>query len=765
MKKKKVALLSLAVIAGLSLASCSKDPVESSTTDNFDWTEAEGKGLDIAVNYSGKQGITLRQASFQNIVENVNYVQGNLLPTWKAFAQKMNTEIRDASSYSASTDNEYYTKIDASNYVSETDQSKLIDLFYNSTSNINKMGQAGKAVNLLDHLDKMPNFKKFLEENPSIKAAMMKGNAIYYTPYFDGYNAIERMFVMDTNMVKLVLDGENKDTNLKSGKDAAANTLQATKYTPFMNPDYNYPDATTKVTISKNAKTSEITIKRTTNIIKQQNELLANGATGKQLADQFKAYLDVAFEGLIGAGKTYENYSDIFVSESAAYNADELVALMRLVKASPKTITGDENTEIEIMVPRGVANNRVDNIADLLQIWGIQGMTSEYEMLYFDANGKLNDAASTPQTYEGLQLLSALYDEGLILKDFWDKSSTLGSTGYLNKYFGKTADNGGYGFMLYDYSASTGAVNTVENGIGTANDKRVGEFKDTSVTGVMPVLPPLSYWGVTTEWNHDQALTNHTGKKLLRYAEENRALKSTSWCIPTTSDNIDLACKLMDYLLSEEGTRINDFGPSNYWEAELGTYAGAPTPIMNSKMKEMIAASGTDFWSYMRGYIGATHGVGYVRSASINYQATNKYAQIGTVNIENAIASGAVTLALVDKYMNNDGTTKYTWDTTVPTAGYGSVGDKASQYDAVTSFWSSDKCAATPIGWVKVVIDPYGTYTNTTTSTIGKGQISQTDYSYKDVQDQISARKTVYLYEVVRGLDRNLIPDYAKPAA
>ena len=754
MKKKQLALLSLAVVAGLSLTSCKKDkPTEKAS------------GLDIAVNYSGKQGITLRAASFKNLVENVNYVQGDLLPTWKEFAKKLDTEIRDASAYSASSDKEYYTKIDASNYVSETDPSQKIDLFYNATSNINTMGQAGKAVNLLDHLDKMPNFKKFLEDNPSIKAAMMKGNAIYYTPYFDGYNAIERMFVMDTNMVKAVLDGESKDTKLKSGTGAAANTLQAAKYTPFMNPDYNYPDATTKVKVSKDAKTTEITIKQTTNIIKQQNASLAAGATGKELADQFKAYLDAAFEGQIGKGKTFENYSDIFVSESAAYNADELVALMRLVKANPATITGDENAEIEVMVPRGVANNRVDNIADLLQIWGIQGMTSEYEMLYFDANGKLNDAASTPQTYEALQSLSALYDEGLILNNFWDKNSTLGSTGYLNKYFGKTADNGGYGFMLYDYSASTGAVNTIDNGIGTADNKRVGEFKDTSVTGVMPVLPPLSYWGVTTEWKHDQALRDHTGKKLLRYAEENRALKSTSWCIPTTSDNIDKACALMDYLLSEEGTRINDFGPSEYWEAELGTYAGQPTPLMNAKMKEMIAASGTDFWSYMRGYIGSTHGIGYVRSASINYQATNKYAQIGTVNIENAIASGAVTLALVDKYKNADNTTKYTWDTTVPTAGYGSVGDKASQYDAVTSFWSSDKCAQTAIGWVKVVIDPAGTYTKDTQTAIGKGLTSQKDYSYKDVQDQISARQTIYLYEVVRGLNAKLIPDYAKPAA
>lgn len=789
MKKRKLALLGLAAVATLSLASCGGDdekttskpsdkpsattpgttPSTSKPTSTGQSTvervsdiivdyQQDSKGLDIALNYQAKQGITLLQNSFENKVENTTYTKGMLLPTWTEFGKILKTEIREASAYSAKNDNEYYTLMQSKNFKSETDTNQEIDLFYNSTGNIIKMGAAGEAVNLLDYIEYMPNFEQFLEKNPSIKSALLKDGKIYYTPYFDGYNAIERMLVMDVNMVAAVLDDANADfdTNTTNGgANPSANVVQAGNYEPFIHPTKNYA-ADTKVSVSKDAKLSEITIKQTDNIIVKQNELLDKGCTGKELALQLQDYLTKAFGHEVGADKTYSKLSDIYTSESAAYNADELIALMRVIKANPGLITKDKDAEIEMLVPRGATNNRVDNVADFMSIWGIQGLDAEYEMMYFDNNGKLNDGASTVQSYEAVQLLSAIYNEGLILSDFWNSAHPVsGGTGFLNKYFGKTSHDGGYGFMLYDYSASTGAVNSIDSGIGTDDSKRVGVFANTSVTGVMPVLPPLTYWATGSEWDVDQALLNHEGKELVRYAESNRALKNNSWCIPTNSDNKEKAAQLMDYLLTTKGSQINDFGPNAYWAAEMGSYAGKETPILSDKMKEMIAASGTDFWSYMRGYIGSTHGIGYVRSASINYQATNKWAQIGTLNIENAISSGAVVLAMVDKYST------YTYDTSVPTAGYGNP-DKPESYDAITSFWASDKSAATPAGWVSIVIAPYGSITNTSTASIGIAKISGEDYSLADVYAQIKARREVYLYQKVRGIDRTLIPDYAK---
>ena len=92
---------------------------------------------------------------------------------------------------------------------------------------------------------------------------------------------------------------------------------------------------------------------------------------------------------------------------------------MRVVKANPELLTGDATAEIEIMVPRQAANNRVENIADFMEAFGIMGLDAETEMLYYGPDGKIHDAASTKATYQALDCLNALYAEGLLLNQFY----------------------------------------------------------------------------------------------------------------------------------------------------------------------------------------------------------------------------------------------------------------------------------------------------------------------------------------------------------
>lgn len=790
MKKKTVALCGIAALAGLSLASCNgnknlaggeKPAITISTTHNY--TEApadevydtDGGRLDIHISYKGSEGITYRKDnSLTNAVDNVTYGKGDLLPVWETFAKKTRTTIHEACGYTTTDNQKTYDAVAANNFVSEVDGSQKIDLLHTTTKNINNLGTSGGAVNLLEHLDDMPNFEKFLEKNPTIKKQLLKGDKIFYTPYFDGYNDIERMFIMDSQVAADVLDASDFtsfDQTINGGANPAANVVQSATYTPFMDAKYNYADKT-EVQVLVGEEVQTIELKKVKNIIVRQNELLAEGCTGAQLAEQFRTYLNEVFGKYIGEGNIFESYSDIFCSESAAYNADELIALMRVVKANPGVITKDATAEVETFFPRGNANNRVDNIADFMQIWGIQGFTSEKEMLYFDANGKLNDAATTPQTYEALQKLSQIYDEGLIVDEFWYKPTNSSGNYFLDKYFKKTADESGYGLLMYDYAASQCVANDIADGVGTKPSARKIQVEQF---GIKPILPPLTYWNVQEDSTHDVKLTDFSNKTLMRYAEENRSLKDGSWCVPTTSDNVDGALRLMDYLFSPRGAMIQDFGPEAYWQQPntangdtvVGKYdadkvyvctdivQGQLTPVIATPVKAMLANSSFDFWTFMRAVIGNTHGIGCERSKGLDVQATNAYGAIGLSALKGAIAKGVVNLALVDKDL-----TKTTWDTTVPTAGYDSIAEAvANTYECLTEFWASTKCGATATGWVAVVAAKAGT--DMTNEVVGTATIAG-EYTYGKVLEQMEIKNKSYLFTMSNSLGEAFVPDYAK---
>ena len=810
MKKRNFALCGLAIVAGLSIAGCNKDDSnnnggkvnsnahifqEAPADEKYD---TDGGTVRIHLNYNGAQGITYRGdagTTFNNAVDGINYSVGDLLPTWKTFAQKTRTTIKEASEYNGTKDNDSYKAVNTNEFKSDVEKDHYIDLFYNSTSNIQKMVQASKAVDLTSYINagKMPNYKKYLDANPAVKEEVTYNGGIYFTPYFDSYNDVERNLVMDTTIVKTLLNDKNaafdNEATKKNGKNGASNLITDVKYQPFINSDYNYA-ADTKVNVSVNGAVKEITIKKTTNIIKQQNELLEQGCTGKQLAEQFIDYLDAAFGDNIGKGKIFENRSDIFTEEQAAYNVDELVALMRVVKANPGLITGDPSKEVETLFPRGQNASRVQNILQFGQIWGVQGLVSEKDFLYYLQDGTVNDARTTAASFELLDILANLYSEGLILTDFYYLDGKADSNRYLNKYFKKSVSDYSFGLLEYDYNATQCVANDLYDGIGTLSGDSEGARGEKgykgSVTGIKPILPPLSYWATSKDYKYNQSLFNHTNKTLIRHYDENRSIKGNSWCIPSSAENKDGAVRIMDYIFSEMGQFIQDFGPEAYWAkpnfdkgdklAEGLTYdenktyiatdggAGLPAPIISTKQKVMIADSNLDFWTYMRACMGSTHGIGNVRTGAIQVQATNYYGQIGYSALERAFANGVVDLSLVDKDGDHN-TGTVTWNTSVPVNNYNGLPDseKAKEYDAVVSFWSNAKLTNTPKGWVYAVIN--GGWTGLASDTgFGKcDNASSREYTKADVIAEQAILNNNYLKAVSESLNSSYNSTKFKP--
>lgn len=710
MKKKTIGALAFAAVAALSLVSCDSD---SSTT-----AKSYYGNVNVFLNYNGANGVTFQEAeAWTSSIDGLTYTQGTLLPTWKAFANNLNLSITDVADYSTSTDAKTYEAVQGRSF--KTVDGAGIDLFYNTTSNINKMGAAGNAVDLYQEIlaGNMPNFAQYLSDNPEVLDMISVDDSdgnhhIYYTPYFDGYQSVERMFIMDTEMVTRLLDsatGAGDSDNALDGTNGSTR-LGTAQYQPFIDDNYNYPDAETTISVVNAAGdgTTTITVNQTTNIIKQQNEVLTEGSTtkGSELLDQFKTYLKAAY------GDSYTKLSDIFVGQQACYNADDLIALMRVVRANPKTASGiDTITEIETLFPRGQAANRIENIYDFAQIWGLQGLDGESGNFFFDATGKLNNLNSMNEAYDALTYLHQLYAEGLIESSFYEVPSSADKTAGVTNYWSNTTTSTSTvgGFMLYDYCASTTVGNDKDSlGLGTSVSDREGVYANVSRKGIRPVINPVTYWQTTGEADPNKSIDDHTNETLMRYAESNRALKNTSWCIPTTAENKTGALKLMDYMFTAEGLRIQDFGPSEYQGSTSATLVtGELVPTLGDDLVKEYLDSGLDFWSFMRQYIGSTNGIGHVREDSLNLQATNSYAQTGQTYLDNAIKTGVVLLATckTSEYYSTFGTCVPTsWDVSIDSS-------KATEYQNLTNFWNASGKGNS--NWRKVVVEGTGTDNST----------------------------------------------------
>ena len=752
----------------------------------------DGGQVDVYINYSATSGVSRaeNQPTVSDPITNAQMAPGVMLPTWKAFQSYTNTTIIDATTYAKSKDDEVWKSVVSSNFKSETDTTRTIDIVYNTTSNFGI--STDKLLALDDYINtgRMPNFKAYLDKNPDVKKMLQKSGKIYYTPYFDGQDDIERSFIMDTTIASKVLDATAgwDTTTTNGGSNPSANVVQGAFYQPFMNAEYNYADSV-KVKVLRNSEAVEVTVAKTANIIKQQNELLTKGCTGQELAQQFISYINTAYKDLFDKGY-YKYPSDLFASESAAYNTDDLIALMRVVKANPGLISGNAEAEITTFFPRAASNNRIDNMYDLAQIWGVQGVDGENGNFYIGGDGKVHALETTQASYDALEYLSQIYDEGLILKDFYtDANNPKGNgTGFLDKFYKKTLADSAYGFMMYDYSAATCAANDISSGIGTkATSRKNGFDNGYECQGITAILAPLTYWATGSEWKPEDAITSRTGKTLTRYYESNRALKGNSWAIPANSDNPDGAIRLMDVMFSDLGQMVNNYGPVEYWAKPDTTkgdtvanydankiyvsddlVAGELAPILSSQVKASIAGQSGDFWSYSRGYLGATHGVGNVRPKGVNLQATNAYAQGGIANIQSAFTVGGsvagdgtvLKLATISKVKSN-GETVYTWNTSVPSGFTKSWTDNDNEYSAITGFWAADKLNNNT-GWVNAVTR--GHNVAIANVKVFDAQKNESNFNAVKTQMDVFNKKALYTYAFSVANDNTYVPSYALTA-
>ncbi|MDE7161278.1 MAG: hypothetical protein K2N65_00815 [Anaeroplasmataceae bacterium] len=638
MKKKTLLGVAACGLLAVSLASC------GGKKDNYVAPDLEGATIDVYMNYKGTMGPTFtglvsKFSTYTNPVDGKTYNKGDLLPVWNQLQEDLKCTIHDSAwdvdQYTSTDDATQKTMLN-----SYADFNKL-DIVMMNNANANDFASNGKLLNLVNYLKYMPNYSKFLDENPSVKNEMTNTDGqMYMIPYFDGINSPEHLFILNTELVEALLDEEstaNFDTT--AAKD--------TKYSPFITTASDY-----KVNYSDGGKLKELTVKGAKNPVQAQNELTTKN--GKTFADALRTYIDEAYMG----SKIYTKRSEVFTSEKACYNTDDLIALLRVAVNNTEFLRGKFQFagKVEGFIPREGSNSRIDSVLWLSQIWGVQGIRgmAEKDALYYDKDGKLQDGRVNPAAYDALTKLHQLYEEGLIIEGFQAGNKAKYNSQYLT---GKS----GAALLMFDYNATQTVNNKVdENGVGTA---------DSKFNKVMPVLPPLSKW--------DNGETKYA---LTRYLESSRANKGSGTVIPAhenDQENIN-ACKFADYFFSTEGALLQDYGPAAYRDGTF-TVGDQTFPAYSKAVIAEVNKSGLGWNDYCRMALGATQGIGHVRTDGVELQFTHVSGRVGANNVSLAVASGAVVSATSNR--------KAGFAAAVP-AQWSSNPQDASAIQVLTDFWS-----------------------------------------------------------------------------
>ncbi len=579
---------------------------------------AEGTVLRMATGYNNaKTGLTFSADVAKDgitLADGITYNAGDLKPTWVEIEKKLGFKIED----------KYQGNGDAKEFQYWKDRLNEVDMVSINSASANEFGEAGSLVNLAEYLDKMPNVKAYLEKNPIVRLSIT-GNtstgAIYFSPYFDGVNDIERMPLMRADWVAKLLDGEGEFTAEKSNMTAAP------AYTPYMpttgsvTVDVVTLDGTAVEQVTKNYDAAG-------NIVAKMNE--KGSMSGVDAVNMLRAYIDTAYNGYYGTTR-----SNLFVGQNAAWDVDELVALLRCVVANPQTLNGTDM--VQGLFSREDDNNqrRVDMFRFAGTLFGVRGLESRQDYLYVGTDGKLHDARQEAATYEAMAKMNTMAQEGLISKAFIDMSKESSST-YLENDLG---------FMHYDYNQTQTILNNTKLQEG-----------EKYIASMVPVA----------RWFDG---TNEEGV-FMRFTESWRSVKTGAWAISKpgvegNADKLNAALSLIDYAYSEEGMILMSYGPDAFIKTNAdGSYVtfnfnGEQMPVIaDATFAELWEKASGNYTNYARQYLGST--LSFVKSQAFEYQCTSEIGKEGAGHISNAIALGTIKhpeLALAEN----------PWYTSVPT--------------------------------------------------------------------------------------------------
>ena len=612
-KLNKLFALLLVVVMAVTM-------VSFAVADEDELAFAPGTVLRMATGYnSAKTGLFYDAETAGDgitLADGVTYHTGDLKPTWVAVQDRLGMVF----------ENKYQGNGSSKEFAYWKDQLDQVDMISGTASLLSEYGEKGVIVNIADYLDMMPNFSAYLEANPIVMLSItgnVETGAIYFSPYFDGVNDIEKMPLMRVDFAEKLLNGEGPFTAEQCKE------LMPYVYTPYMPTEGKIEievvtaDGTGVETITKDYDAAG-------NIIDKMNA--AGPMDGVTAVNMLRDYIDVAYGGYYGT-----NRADLFIGQNAAWDADELVALLRCVVANPWTLNGTDTIYGIFSREENSASRRPDVWRFALNMFGVRGAESRQDYLYIDYDGTLHDARQEVATYEAIERMNQMAQEGLVSQAFIE-GQAVKSENYMENDLG---------FVSYDYNQTQ----TILNKSKLQNEE--GE-KYTAI------MVPVARW-------YDG--TNEEGV-YMRFTESWRSVKTDGWGISVAGINGDqdklYAClKLIDYAYSEEGQILMSYGPDAFIKTnEDGSYVtftfnGKEMPVIaDATFDALWELAGGNYTNFARYYLGST--LSFAKSQAFEYNCTHPVGKEGAARLSTAIGLGVIhhpELAI----------TENPWYTSVPT--------------------------------------------------------------------------------------------------
>jgi len=634
-------ILVLALALSMALAGCTggggKNSGKNSTSPTKEYKEltyAKDTVLRMAAGYDANgTGLSFTADNVGEgklLADGVTYKTGDLKPTWVQIQKELNVKF----------DDKFNDKKTDKNYSEWKEKLNEVDILSITASQANETG-ATEFVNIADYLDYMPNFDKYLNDNPIVRLSITgstANGAIYFSPYFDGSDDIERMPLMRTDWVAKLLNGDGEFTA------TTYTSTSAPVYTPYMPTTGSVQVDVVKASGTGTEKVTK-DYSKYGNIIAKMNE--KGTMTGVEAVNMLRTYIDQTYNGYYGT-----NRADLFIGQNAAWDADEMVALLRCVVANSATVSPEytaakAGNNVVGLFSRENNNNqrRIDLFRFAATLFGVRGLESRQDYLYFGKDGKLHDARNQEDTYEALEKMNAMFQEGLIDPDYGttDKSA-LKSEAIIK---------GNIGFMSYDYNQTQ-------------------TLWSTDSLKYMAILVPVAHW-------YDG--TNNDGV-YMRFTESWRSVKTDCWAISKAGvagnqDKLFAALKLIDWAYSTQGSITMSYGPDAFVKVkdasvvvktkedvakkyETFKFNGEDWPLISDgSYQSLQTLTGGNYTNYARKYLGST--ISFLKSQAFEVQCTTAVGKEGAAHISNAIAAGIIKHPLLKVNTEN------MWYTSVPT--------------------------------------------------------------------------------------------------